>query len=100
MTISRRNFTVGSAGLLATAAFADLARAEDGPIRDFLNSDEFALAVEAYTFGYPLVTMEYTRRVMTNVAEAAGTKAPMGQLIKARHYPDAWFRDVTAPYAD
>jgi hypothetical protein len=44
--------------------------------------------------------MEITRRVMTNVASATGNRGPMGQVIKARSYPDASFRDVTAPNAD
>jgi hypothetical protein len=44
--------------------------------------------------------MEYTRRVMTNVAAPEGDRGPMGQLIKARQYPNASFRDVTAPNAD
>jgi hypothetical protein len=57
-------------------------------------------AVDAYVYGYPLVTMEMTRRVITNVGEPVGTKAPMGQLIRMRSYPDAKFRDVTAPNAD
>ena len=56
--------------------------------------------IDAYVFGYPLVTMEMTRRVMTNVREPEGTRAPMGQFVRARHYPDATFRDVTAPNAD
>jgi hypothetical protein len=58
------------------------------------------LAVEAYIYGYPLVTMEMTRRVLTNVAEPSGTHAPMGQLIRMRQYPTAAFKDVTAPNAD
>ena len=62
--------------------------------------EEFWLATDAYIYGYPLVTMEMTRRVLTNVAEPVGTKAPMGQIIKLRHYPNASFRDVTAPNAD
>jgi hypothetical protein len=57
-------------------------------------------AVEAYIYGYPLVTMEMTRRVMTNVATPEGTRAPMGQLVRMREYPTAAFRDVTAPNAD
>jgi hypothetical protein len=57
-------------------------------------------AIEAYIYGYPLVTMEMTRRVMTNVPAPEGTRAPMGQFMRARNYPDAKFRDVTAPNAD
>ncbi len=56
--------------------------------------------VEAYIYGYPLVTMEMTRRVMTNVAKPEGTRAPMGQFVRMREYPTAEFRDVTAPNAD
>jgi hypothetical protein len=59
-----------------------------------------ALAVEAYVYAYPLVTMELTRRIMTNVASAEGNRGPMGQFVRARTYPDASFRDVTAPNAD
>ncbi len=58
------------------------------------------IGVDAYVYGYPLVTMEMTRRVMTNVANPEGTRAPMGQLIRMREYPTAAFRDVTAPNAD
>jgi hypothetical protein len=58
------------------------------------------LGTEAYIYGYPLITMEYARRVITNVSEPKGTKAPMGQLIRLREYPTAEFKDVTAPNAD
>ncbi|MCE0523357.1 MAG: DUF1254 domain-containing protein [Methylacidiphilales bacterium] len=59
-----------------------------------------AIATDAYIYGYPLVTMEYTRRVMTNVAAPEGNRGPMGTLVKSREYPNADFRDVTAPNAD
>jgi hypothetical protein len=66
-----------------------------------LTADEAAqIATDAYIYGYPLVTMEYTRRVMTNVAEPEGTRAPMGHLVRLRTYPTAAFKDVTAPNAD
>lgn len=58
------------------------------------------IGIDAYVFGYPLVTMEITRRVMTNTAEPKGTHAPMGHLVRMRVYPDASFKDVTAPNAD
>jgi hypothetical protein len=58
------------------------------------------IAKDAYIYGYPLVTMEMTRRVMTNVRELEGTHAPMGHLVRLRSYPTAAFRDVTAPNAD
>jgi uncharacterized protein (TIGR02246 family) len=69
--------------------------------QDKITEDEaFQIATEAYIYGYPLVTMEMTRRVMTNVAEPTGPHAPMGQFANLRTYPNASFRDVTAPNAD
>jgi hypothetical protein len=58
------------------------------------------IGVEAYVYGYPLVTMEMTRRVMTNVERPEATRAPMGQFLRVRSYPNASYRDVTAPNAD
>jgi hypothetical protein len=100
MTISRRAITVGSLGLLTTASFSTIARAGWGELNLGEGLEEFWLATDAYIFGYPLVTMEMTRRIMTNVAAPEGTRAPMGQFVKAREYPNASFRDVTAPNAD
>lgn len=55
---------------------------------------------EAYIYGYPLVTMDMTRQVMTNVEEPKDSHAPMGQFYHSATYPTASFRDVTAPNAD
>ena len=98
MSIKRRSvLTAGLAGALS-AASASASRA-DG-LLGFEGLEDFWLATDAYIFGYPLVTMEMTRRVISNVAQPEGTRAPMGQIIKMRQYPDATFRDVTAPNAD
>lgn len=100
MTISRRTVSKAGLALLAGAA-ASPAAAREGAFSDLVaGADDFWLAVEAYIYGYSLVTMEMTRRVVTNVAKPEGTRAPMGQIIRLRSYPDAKFRDVTAPNAD
>jgi hypothetical protein len=66
-----------------------------------IDAEEAArIGVEAYVFGYPLVTMEITRRISTNVPTIEGTRGPMGQFVNLRKYPSASFRDVTAPNAD
>ena len=62
--------------------------------------EAFDLGVEAYIYGYPLVTLDMTRRVMTNTARPLANHAPMGQFYNSPAYPDAAFRDVTAPNAD
>ena len=70
------------------------------PTKSLSEKEAFDLGVEAYIYGYPLVTMEMTRRVMTNTDVPKDNHAPMGQFFNARTYPDAAFRDVTAPNAD
>lgn len=98
--ITRRFATAGALGLLGASSIAALARANTGEFHFGEGLEEFWLATDAYIYGYPLVTMEMTRRVMTNVAAPEATRAPMGQLLKLRQYPDAAYRDVTAPNAD
>ena len=102
MLVNRRNALTASLGLAGSLLSDGRSKANwDGPILDAVEGvEDFPIAIEAYTYLYPLVTMEMTRRVMTNVAAPVGTRAPMGQFIKARSYPDASFRDVTAPNAD
>ena len=58
------------------------------------------IGVDAYIYAYPLVTMEITRRVVTNVARPEGRHAPMGQFVRMRSYPTPSFREVTSPNAD
>ncbi len=74
---------------------------EAGQAADPLSEKEATeIGIEAYIYGYPLVTMEYTRRVMTNSGIPKDHHAPMGMFYNAKTYPDASFRDVTAPNAD
>jgi hypothetical protein len=42
---------------------------------------------ETYIYGYPLVTMDVTRRQQTNVRVPDDAHAPMAQLINGRAYP-------------
>jgi len=87
----------------ATALFACLI-AGCGPnskvTEDAKELESFETAKDAYIYAYPLVTMELTRRVSTNVAAPAGNFAPMGQFARLREYPNASFTTVTAPNAD
>jgi len=94
---SRGGFKTLTAGLLAVAMAVIISVC---PAAAVTPEEAAAIGVDAYIYGYPLVTMEMTRRVMTNVEKPEGTRAPMGQLIRMRAYPDASFRDVTAPNAD
>ena len=55
---------------------------------------------DAYIYGYPLVTMDMTRKQETNVRVPDEAHAPMGQLIKLRAYPAVDNRGAAAPNAD
>ena len=102
MSLTRRTFALSATSLIALAAASGRALAQnDSPILGIIEgTDEFATASDAYIFGYPLVTMEMTRRIITNVAAPEATRGPMGSLIRVRSYPDATYRDITAPNAD
>jgi hypothetical protein len=94
---SRCGFKALKAGLLALVALGLLPVC---PAAAVTQEEAMAIGVDAYIYGYPLVTMEMTRRVMTNVPKPEGTRAPMGQFVRMREYPTAAYRDVTAPNAD
>lgn len=94
MSTTRRAFVASA--ILLTLGGPSLAR----PKESLTPAEAKKVASSIYIYGYPLVTMEMTRRVMTNVSAPAGTRAPMGQLVKMREYPTAAFKDVTAPNAD
>jgi hypothetical protein len=103
MTINRRSLLLtglGATALTTTLSASPWAQNEGGLRGAIDGLEDFWLATDAYIFGYPLVTMEMTRRIMTNVPAVENTRGPMGQIVKARQYPDATYRDVTAPNAD
>jgi hypothetical protein len=58
------------------------------------------IAIDAYIYGYSLITTEVTRVQMSNVSKVEGMHAPMGQFINVERYPPADFRGVSAPNAD
>lgn len=83
-------------GLLAAA----LATVLSGHATAQPATDLGAAATRAYIYGYPLVTMELTRRSFTNVAAPNGKSAPMGYFVNIPKYPAASDKRVTAPNAD
>jgi hypothetical protein len=58
------------------------------------------IGIQAYIYAYPMVMMEITRRVSTNVEAVKGVKAPMNQFAHLRAFPDHTFREVVRPNAD
>jgi hypothetical protein len=80
------------------AASPDLACSAD-PVE----IDAMEIAVEAYAYAYPLLVMDATRRLATNLAAAdceAGGGAPINQFTHLRKLPDAYAVDVFRPNVD
>jgi hypothetical protein len=63
--------------------------------------DAYEIGVEAYTYLYPLVLMDATRRQAVNV-EAGRTvgRGPMNAFTHVRTFPPAEYRDVVRPNFD
>lgn len=68
------------------------------PIRE---QDAYEIGVEAYHYLYPLITMDLTRRVVTNhpPGQSAGM-GPMNAFCHIRAFPSADFRVVVRPNFD
>jgi hypothetical protein len=84
---------LGMAALQAGAARAAAAGA----------ADAHEIAKEAYIYAYPMVLMEVTRRVSTNVEapdQKSGIRAPVNQFAHAAVFPDDKFDAVVRPNAD
>ena len=91
--------TCGVASLLALLCLlpAANARAEDA----FLSPVEAnRIAVDAYIYGYPLVTFDKVRQQQTTVAAPDAEHASMGQFIRMRTYPAVDDHCCAAPNAD
>ena len=58
------------------------------------------IAIDAYIYGYSLITTEVTRVQMTNVDKIEGLHGPTGQFINVKRYPPGDYRGVSAPNAD
>jgi hypothetical protein len=110
--IKRRDLLLSGSSLLAASALigdalvtasTKPARAQTtAPSSTALPSDLIGeIATNAYIYAYPLIIMEMTRRVGTNVADTSQFgKAPMNQFANLPAFPDATFTDVVRPNAD
>ncbi|HEX8806575.1 MAG TPA: DUF1254 domain-containing protein [Candidatus Aquilonibacter sp.] len=58
------------------------------------------IARDVYIYAYPMVLMEITRRVMTNVAEPSRMASPMNQLVHVPAFPEPTDTLVVRPNAD
>lgn len=89
---------------LIGSAFAQNATATRGSASfspDLSEQEAFEIAEEAYIYAYPLISMDVSRRVMTNLPP--GVKPGLGPVNMFQHmraYPDANFKEVVRPNFD
>jgi hypothetical protein len=98
---TRRLFTAAS--LLATPLLLLRGGSAAGQVSEALQtsrSEAEQIAIDAYVYGYSLITTEVTRVQMSNVDKVEGMRAPAGQFANIKRYPPADFRGVSAPNAD
>ncbi len=63
--------------------------------------DAHSIGVTAYLYFYPLITMDLTRKQLTNVAKAdGGISAPMNTFANIPEYPTATMKVVVRPNFD
>lgn len=87
------------AGMALT--FSLLAAAPAGAKEGITDEEAHAIAVNAYLYFYPLITMELTRQQSTNVEKATEAgKAPMNAFSNVPAYPTADMRTVVRPNFD
>ena len=79
-----------SAGLIAPTPAAQPTSAEDA----------HAIGVQAYLYFYPLVTMDLTRRQLTNVEHPQGIDTPMNSFANLPAFPSADMKVVVRPNFD
>jgi hypothetical protein len=72
------------------------------PARTAVTEEEArTIAVEAYVYLYPLVTMDVTRRQFTNLEPGKEIgKSPMNMFVNVSEYPPANFKGVVRPNFD
>jgi hypothetical protein len=70
------------------------------PTETISEDDAHAIGVAAYTYFYPLVTMDITRRQLTNVVKPEGLATPMNTFISLKAFPPADMKVVVRPNFD
>jgi hypothetical protein len=63
-------------------------------------AEAHAIGIEAYLYFYPVVTMDITRKQLTNVERSEGINAPMNSFANIPAYPTADMKAVVRPNFD
>jgi hypothetical protein len=83
-------------GLALSAIFPVAAQAQSA----VTEQEAQAIARDSYIYFYPLVTMDVTRKQLTNVEPGKGIGAPMNNLFSIPTFPTADMKQVVRPNFD
>jgi hypothetical protein len=101
MTLRSLSFVLFSAVLLLQVSCADSSGASEANTNRADDAGLVQIAREAYIYGYPLVMIEFTRRIGTSVDSLIpGGFAPTNQISHKREFPDHQFTAVVKPNCD
>jgi hypothetical protein len=70
------------------------------PVETISAEDAHAIGIQAYLYLYPLVTMDLTRRQLTNVEHPRGINSPMNTFTHIPAFPPADMKAVVRPNFD
>ena len=93
---------LSTVALLLVALQFTFCKNNSDAVKNLTDDEIVAIATKAYVYGYPLILMDLTRKVGTNV-EAPGIKqnlAPINQFGHYREFPDHNLTDVVKPNVD
>lgn len=65
-----------------------------------INQETYDIGLDAYLYLYPLVTMDITRRQMTNFREVRVFGGPMNSFVNAPGFPPVDYKGVVRPNFD
>ena len=100
MKLPKRKFIhrAFSGGIAAAALLMTSLTGHAAPITE---GEAHAIAVNAYLYFYPLLTMDLTRKQSTNIESGKEFgKGPMNMFVNIPEYPPADFRTVVRPNFD
>lgn len=97
---NRLGFMLFFRAILATAMLATGVPVGAHASERISEADAHAIGVQAYLYLYSLVTMDLTRRQLTNAEHPEGLQAPMNAFANVPAYPAAGMRVVVRPNFD
>lgn len=97
---NRTRFKFLLAAALATAAAIQSASSAMAQTAQISEQDASAIATEAYLYLYPLITMDVTRKQLTNMPTGSGIGGPMNKFANVAEFPSDDMKSVVRPNFD